>query len=224
MSELDEKRIQERAYQIKCRDKALAFLRRCREANIPDQYWRINEKTFSSLLFPEYYGSKEKAKEFSKAIYHDPSNLFKIPFILIDGGDVMSRNKAGFALLFRLITCDKFGIYKGCKDLVHKFQSIKSTEAVLRNDAVDDLKGYDILFINEFDRGLFKPHFETGDFFDELLEHRCNREKPTIISFTNPVGSIENNKNDKSCGIYMADLCVQEKPSEEVLRIRVRKR
>lgn len=210
----------------RARAQALAIIRRGRDAKIPERFLRIDEESFRNLLCEKYHKDLQKLSSF---IYNDANHLLEKSFIAIDGGNTDIRKRAGFALLFRLIACDKFGLYMECSSLVHKLQSIKSTSEISRNDLVEELKSYDILFISEFSRSIFKPHWESGEFFDEILSHRENYSKPTIISFSEPMKTLGDLEKEaakegfnKDCGIYLAGLLYKEKQTDSVFRVRVK--
>ena len=73
----------------------LAFIKRGREAGIPNSEIRIGKDEFKSLLDKDYYLNTE---DFASGIYSNSKTLMSKSFILIDGGDMYSRRKAGFAL------------------------------------------------------------------------------------------------------------------------------
>ena len=131
-------------------NRVLAILQRGRDAGIPERYLKIPEESFRDLLDKNYH---KDVKGFASLAFNKAEEkLFKRPFILIDGGDVENRRKAAFALLFRMIACDKRGSYKTCQELIHKFQTIKVEEGTNRNQYADDLKIYDIMLMTEFGR------------------------------------------------------------------------
>jgi len=211
------------------RQLACAFLQRAKEASIPSDMLRIDEKTFAGLLCSNYHNNP---KEFASSVYGGLDFIQK-KFIVIDGGPSIptSRKMAGCAILFLFLTSDKRGIYIDCEDLRHKFYSVDATAEIARNDLVEAYKSYDILFLSEVDRTKFNPHFESGSYFDEILNYRSDNCKPTIISFYNPIGG----KSDKSkeqlaaegkmdllCGKFLSALSFEDKDSQEVLRIRVK--
>lgn len=206
---------QRRIYQ-----QALAIIKRGREAGIPDRYLRINEEEFSDLLVEKFH---KKPKEWARLAYTEAQKrLFKRPFIIIDGGDIESRKKAAFAILFRMIACDRRGLYKGCQELIHKFQTIyKESDGMHRNQLSEDLKIYDILLIAEFGRSMFSAHFESGSFFDEVLGFRSDHMKPTILTFSDVI-SKDNPIRHKDCGEYFANFSIKELTTDEVLRVRVK--
>jgi len=186
---------------------ALAILKRAKSAGIPERYLRIDKDTFSSYLSPLHYDAKHKS-ELCDFIYDRANDFSSIPNVLIDGGNILSRKMAGFALLFRTIACDKVGLYKECVDLQHKFQTIKSTEDQNRNDLAEELKYYDVLFLAEFHPSYFAVHFDSGSFFDEILSYRFDNNKQTIISFQDPIGA--GTIKDRVCGRYLAEFSNKE--------------
>ena len=209
------------------RARALAFLKRGRSAGIPDRHLRINKESFVDMLFEEYH--RGKLEETASFIYDSPMKLLEIPYIVIDGGDPYIRRRAGFALLFRLITCDRFGLYREAVDLAHKFRTPMALESEGRNDLIEQLKSLDVLFIAELQPRLFPVNFDTGTFFDEILVSRENNIKPTILSFVDPVG--DSSKFTVDCGDCLhrmsrclyADADKVTNPSRDLLRIRVKK-
>ena len=93
----------------------------------------------------------------------------------------------------------------------------------------ESLKSYDVLFISEFSKSIFKPHWESGEFIDEILSHRENRCRPTIISFSEPMKGLDDlnraaaeNGLDKNCGVYLTNLMYKEKQTDDVFRVRVK--
>lgn len=216
------------------RQLAAAIIRRGRDAGIPCKYLRINQKTFTDLLDPSFHGGQKRGvNAVATLVYQDPDFLLKRDFIAIDGGNRQARLLAGYAILFRMIAYDKRGQYWNCDTLLHKLQSINSTESVKRNDLTEELKECEILMIGEFDRLRFSPHFETGNFFDEILSDRITGESPTIITFVNPIISekmTQENKEkmasegklDSGCGRQLAWLGLIPQTTRSVLRIRVK--
>jgi hypothetical protein len=202
---------------------ARAIIQRGKNAGIPDKYLRVKETEFSSLLCDKFHGD---VKKFSKLVYSEPGMLFKKSFIVIDGGDNYKRKKAGFAILFRMIACDKFGKYYDCKQLSGEFQTIKGSYDY-RNDIIKDVKREGILFINEFNPKNFSAHFDSGMFFDQLLEHRDDYSKPTIITFSYPLEKGMLNRGnaikDDRCGSYLSMLSHSDiNKNENVLRIKLK--
>jgi len=211
----------------RARQLALATINRAKEAKIPSDCLRIKEEEFLGFLNPEFYGGKDEMKKITNFIYNDPSFLLGRKFISIDGGDHVVRSKAGYALLFRMIAYDKSGVYYGCSELIHKFQSFDTTNGLSRNDLAEQLKEYDVLFIGEFSRTIFKPYFESAEFIDEVLEHRINFNKPTIISCRAPIEKktleerAANGELVSDCGRYLASFAIAHETTNEILRIRV---
>jgi hypothetical protein len=219
----------------KAKQKALAFLRRGQKANIPDKHFRINANQFAELIdftyvkdnkraYRELFGENYSAtnqQEFASCLYDNAEKLLEMNYIIIDGGNSEARRRAGSALLFRLILCDRWGMYKECSELSHKFQTINADGGdIHRNVIASQLKKYDILFISEFYPKLMSVHFETGSFFDEVLVARRYSHKTTIISFSEPMQS-ESVITNKEYGVTFADLSKQFCPSQNVLRIKV---
>jgi len=202
------------------RQQALAIIQRGRDAGIPERYLRIPEEDFADLLSVKHH---KNPKAWADLAYKQAATkLFKRPFILIDGGDVESRKKAGFAILFRMIACDRRGLYRSCQELIHKFQTIKVEDGINRNQYTEELKTYDVLLMAEFGRSMFSAHFESGSFFDEVLGFRSDRLKPTIITFSDIIDK-GNAIRHKDCGEYFANFSIKENTTDEVLRIRVKK-
>ena len=90
-----------------------AYIQRGIKAGIPERYLRIGKDEFRTYLSDIYHvHNKDHITSF---IYDKPLELSKIPYIVIDGGDVEGRKKAAFAIMFRLITCDNFAKYYDCR-------------------------------------------------------------------------------------------------------------
>lgn len=220
----------EMALRRKIRLQALAILRRCRDAGIPESEMRIGMDQLKPILDPDYHDGKKglEVNTLINNIYKHADGLFNFNFIVIDGGDIFTRRKAGFALLFRMIACDSNGKFYTCQDVSHKLQTINSTAEMNRNDIADELKLYDILFLEEFRKEQLKAGFEVQWFIDEILTARSLHGKPTIFTFSNPVAghglSEENALSSTSAyGQYMCMLSqLDMKPIPKTLRIRVR--
>lgn len=184
-------------------------LRRVQEAGIPEKYWRTKEDAFQTCISSDYHGD---TKAFSIKTYEYVNDRCDTPYILIDGGNIESRQLAGFALLFRFIVYDRFGLYKTANEIINKLSSFQPLENLSRNEFTEQLKMCDVLFISEFRQSLLGNRTDIGGFLDEIFGFRSNARMPTIISFTNPIkGTSE--VFDKSsttmndiCGIYMARL------------------
>jgi len=221
--ELEESEIKRRSLEKRIRTQAVAYLRRAKTAGIPKRYMRLDRDVFKSVLYPNYHG--DSLDKIVSLVYDTPLELLNIPFIVIDGGDEIARKKAAFAILFRLITCDNTGYYRGCKELAHQLSTWDKVEGIGRNDLVEELKRYDVLFVGEFDRDVLNPYGEGGCFFDEFFEDRFDNVKPTIITFSQAIQK-SNPIDNKVSGRYLADLSTKEgcspNPNENLLRIRVK--
>jgi len=211
---------------------ANAIIKRARVAEIPDAYLRIGKEKFLNILDVNYHNDNfMPAKNLANYIYDNPSEvMYKYSFIVIDGGDEtnVARKVAGMALLFRFIACDKNGKYVDCANLVHKVQSLYSSEGFQehRNDVCLEHKGYDSLFVSECRKDQFRAGWESGIFVNEILEYRDDYKKPTIISFTKPLPSKQMTENKFDTADYGRILCmlsgVDQNPISSVLRIRVK--
>jgi len=221
MNELTTEQVLERRW---ARHMALAIIRRGRDARIPENCLRIKEDAFKEVLSPEYHD----VAKFANDVYNNSNFLLKRKFISIDGGNSETRLKAAYAILFRMIAYDKIGMYCDCVETGHRFQSIRSNEEITRNDLAEELKGYDILLIGEFDRTQFKPHFETAEFFDEVLGHRVNYSKPTLVTSVSAI--VETSKENRAAsgksvsdaGRYLSQLAIAANTTDNVLRVRTR--
>jgi len=219
----------------KVRQKALAFLRRGRKAEIPEEHLCINSEDFSKLLdkqyiadnvkgYKEIFGDEYSAwttKEFSDNVYANVGDILKKEVVIIDGGNAAARRRAGFAMLFRAIVNDKWGLYKEAVELAHKFEMIDSSLSFTRNDWVDALKTQDVIFLSEFEPSFFNEHFWVGSFFDEFLVPRSMGHRLTIVSFSQPI-SKENIITNSKCGRCMADFSARMNPSRKAFRIKVK--
>jgi len=220
---------EEMAIRRKIRLQALAVLRRSRNAGIPESEMRIGKDQLRPILDLNYHNGErgDSVETLLSKIYDHADDLFKINFFVIDGGDIFTRRKAGFALLFRMIACDRNGKFRTCQDVAHKLQTIKATAAMNRNDIADGLKQHDILFLEEFRKEQLKVGFEIQWFMDEILAERSLKNKPTIFTFSNAVaghGQAEENALT-STAIYGQYMCILSqldvKPVSKTLRIRV---
>jgi len=219
-----EKHQEKMAHQRRVYAQARAIIQRGKDAGIPEKYLRIPKDEFQELLCPQYHGNVE---QFANTVYGNPKVLFEKSFVVIDGGDMYARKKAGFAILFRMIACDKRGKYHDCGQLSTEFESIKFDKESNRNKVVREAKNEGILFINEFHKKKFKINFDASNFFDQLLEFRDDYSKPTIITFTNPLQSRQaNNGNaimDDRCGSYLAMISQADmRNNKNVFRIKVK--
>jgi len=220
----------EMALKRKIRMQALAILKRSRIAGIPDSEMRIDRSQLKTVIDNEYHDGKKglEINNLLDKIYNNANSLFDLQFIVIDGGDMFSRRKAGFALLFRMIACDSNGKFCSCQDVSHKLQTINSIADMNRNEIADELKTHDVLFMEEFRKEQLKIGFEVQWFMDEILTDRSLKNKPTIFTFSNPVaghGLSEENalSSTSTYGQYMCMLSqLDMKPIPNALRIRVK--
>jgi hypothetical protein len=184
-------------------NKVSAIMSRASQAGIPDAKLRISSTDFKKYLCPTYH---KDIDSLASSIYDSPDKtLFSRPYIIIDGGDIATRKSIGFATLFRMIACDKYGLYKDCADMVHKLQVIRSTQDENRNEIAETLKTIGILFISETRESLFNQHFDSGSLFDEILSYREDNMLPTIISFTNLIHA-GNKITHNDAGIYLKEI------------------
>lgn len=204
---------------------ARAYLQRAANAGIPDRFIRTDKVKFQGILCDNYH---KNIPELIYNIYDNPKEIFKFPFILIDGGGMDSRKMAGYAVLFRMIVCDKFGLYQDCREIVHTLQSGIKT-GFNRIEYMSSIKDSDALFIGEFSPNIFSPHMDTGTFFDELLSYRYDLLKPTIISFVQTlkdgsrIKDPKNDFNDMRCGDYLRALFQSPIDHSKIMHIRVKK-
>jgi len=207
----------------KVRLMALGTLQRARSAAIPPRWLRISRDAFKALLNPDYH-KENSINEITAIIYDNKPQLVRLPYILIDGGDVDERTAAGCAILFRIIFYQRRGYFINCNEMVHRLQGFDKSADVSRNSLASELKQHDALFINEFSPILFKGWMQEGEFFEEIIADRANNLRPTIISFTKSISKIEQ-VTDLSCGQHIAKLSgietLDPNPSESCLRIRV---
>ena len=187
--ELEKYRV-EMSRKRRIQQQALAILTRAKEAGIPQDMMRIPEKTFFELLDTGYFAdnyqmNKKQLEEYCHALFTTPDMLMKKSFILIDGGDLYSRNKAGFALLFRMIAWDNNAKYYFYAKMAHQLQSWDTGQGISRNSLAEDLKNYDTMFVGEYLPDLAKASWDTGGFLDEIFAERDAEGLPTILSFIN---------------------------------------
>jgi hypothetical protein len=202
---------------------ARAIIQRGRNAGIPKPYIRMPQGDFENLLCPKFHN----AEKFAELVYKKPQVLFEKPFIVIDGGTPSSRKKAGYAVLFRMIACDKNGLSEGCGQLASKFQTFTSG-GENRNELVTKMQQEQILLLHEFRPKDFSIHLaDSGNLFDQLLGFREDYSKPTIITFTYPlengVINMGNAVKDDRCGSYLATLShADSRKDQNVFRIKVK--
>lgn len=205
-----------------------AYIQRGINAGIPERYLRIGPDQFKTLLSEEYHGKGSGVDNLVNFIYKKPLELLKVPFIVIDGGKMKERKLAAFAVMFRLITCDKFAKFYDCRAIVHKLNTFDAKDVTVgdrRTDFAEGLKRHNVLCISEFNPDMFREKLEGGDFLDEILDARFNSLNPTIFTFQNPLNK-SNAIEDEVCGRYLNEISHKEKldknPSDDYLRIRVR--
>jgi hypothetical protein len=212
---------------------AIAILQRAKDAGIPEREMRIPESEFRSLLDMEYYKYRNIDKKIVDAFCHKlftvPAFLLKKPFVLIDGGNMYTRKRTAFALLFRMIAWDRIGMHYSCANMAHSLQQFKSNGDMSRNDFAFEIKQQDVVYISECEVGLFKPIFEAGSFFDEIFSDREAKGKPTILSFVNPIPlkgyESRERLSDSSSGQYMMMFSESDSgdySNKNIMRIRVK--
>jgi len=210
----------DRVQQRRKATKAVAFIERGKWAGIPEKHLRIKQDEFRKLLYDNFYGGAKQTKELVEYVYVHPENICNTSFITIDGGDVPSRKKAGYTLMFRIILCNKWGYHVQCSHLLSLFQAgfAKDLE---RAETIKDLQKYDVLFISEINQKIVDSRAMIGSYFDEILDTRADRGKVTIISFASPIS--QSSRLGAEFGDYLDRLSSAEKSCEDILRIRVRK-
>jgi hypothetical protein len=236
--------LEEQARDKRLQTLARISLKRVQAAGIPEKYWRIKEDVFQTCISPEYH---KNPKEFALKTYEYINDKCDLPYILIDGGNIESRQVAGFALLFRFVVYNRSGLYKSAHEIINKLSSFQPLENLSRNEFAEQLKTCDVLFISEFRQSLLGNRTDIGGFLDEILNTRSNSRMPTIMSFTNPIKGTSDvfDKSSLSmndiCGIYMARLLtkinassymddkgnlraedIEPNPHKDILRIRTR--
>lgn len=212
----------------KIKAQAAAILQRAKNAGIPEKYMRIKPSVFYSLLDPSYHRNPEQVTDF---VFKQPMELLKKEFIIIDGGNVIDRKKASFAILFRLIACDKKGVCKSNGELSHQLQTIHQDEnGFNRNDLTSQLRSADLLLLSEAMIGDFTKNFDTGRFYDEVLSYRDDHVKTTIITFANALSSrtqMEGSENSWTDQVrFGQNMCLaaqaDSRKDERFYRIRVK--
>jgi len=223
---INDEHIKEISHQRRIRQQASAFLRRGKIAGIPDRFLRTKKDEFKRLLCDKYHPDVEKI---SNIVFDNSDRLLTFPSILIDGGNPMVRTQVGCVLLFRMIACDKNGVYVRCDSLSHKLEDLKSDGTMSRNEYVGNLQCHDSMFIGEIKQKSFNEHLASGSFMDELLGYRYDRMLPTIFSFSQPLCK-SNEIQSKVAGDMISALSIREYASEDkktnpttnVFRIRVK--
>lgn len=207
---------------------AKAVLTRAKSAGIPEKYMRINQATFQSILDPEYHNDIERVSNY---IFKTPIDVLNKEFIIIDGGGVVERKMAGFAILFRLIACDKYGLHRDIGSVAHAFQTLTpDIEGLHRNELAEVLRSAEILFLSEFNYENFRKGFETGRFFDDVLTYRDDYVKTTIISMFSPLPKTKIEEDHTNLmteqgqyGIYMCSATQADQTKDpRFFRIRVK--
>lgn len=219
---------EEMAKRRRIRVQALAILQRSKEAGIPESEMRIDETKLRPYLDKNFHNGKNgmEINQLCNHIFNQANSLFNHNFIIIDGGNMFTRRKAGFSILFRMMACDYNGKFYACQDIAHKLQTINSTMELNRNDIADELKIYDVLFLEEFRKEQLKVGFEIQWFIDEILTARDLGNKPTIFTFSNPLAGHEFLEENAltSTTIYGQYMCMLSqldmKPIPKTLRIR----
>lgn len=200
-----------------------AALKRAKDAGIPEDFQRINKEEFKKLLCTSY-NSPGAIKNLPDMIYENPQDIFKkYQFIFIDGGDKIDRKRAGFAIMFSLIAFEHNGKYELSETFIHSIEDYSGGARMSRNEYLEDISLYDVLFLSEFDPKKINPKKEASSFFDEVFEIRENFKRPTIISFQNPICE-RSELADNTSGMYFYDFsrCEKSRPMKNALRIRVR--
>lgn len=210
---IDQKYTEQMSKARRIQSQALAILRRTKEAGIPEDNMRIPQDVFRQLLHDEFYKERnQNPDKIANLAYNHPEKLFNKRFILIDGGDMLGlkRKKAGFALLFRMMACDKSGKHEQGRQMVHFLNTaFISPNAIPRHEYVESLQNYDVLFISELSLGDFNSKFEGGSYMDDLLEYRYSHGLTTILSFTKNIFLTEGGQDgiiDTVCGRYLQQL------------------
>ncbi len=213
---------------------AAAILDRAVEAGIPKDYQRINKGTFTTFLEPTFLKQRYNTtpEAFASSLFDQPDKLFDKRFILIDGGSPNSgsRLKAGFALLFRMIACDKIGLHQQGDQLINLFNTFDKSKSEL----VSELQTPDVLLISNLSIYGFSPNMGGGKYMDEILEYRFLNALPTIISFAKPIfvreGGNDGSLSDERAGRYLLQLAHADVPQSiteteedlKTLRVRVK--
>lgn len=225
---IDDEYVKKVAHERRIRQQALAFLRRGKNAGIPDRYLRTTKYVFQNMLCNKYHNNVERI---ASLVFDTSDKLLKIPYVLIDGGTSMIRTQIGCSVLFRMIACDKNGIYTRCDKLAHKMEDIGGKGRMSRNEFIDIMQDYDSMFIGEIKSESFNEHLLVGSFMDELLGYRFDNMLPTIFSFTKPLSESKEGIHINVAGETISTLSVKEyagldnkvtNPTNNFLRIRVK--
>lgn len=197
---------------------AEATIKRAILAGIPPEYQKITESEFRELLFDPFFNERKlSAEKIAKAIFQKTEMMFSKMFILIDGGDAigLKRSKAGYAILFKLITKDFTGKHIQGKSLIHSFNDFAQDRISL----INEYKNVDALFISEISLQDFRVGSDAGSYFDELLEYRFSHGLPTILSWSRPISALEKSEiNDERAGRFLLQLYhADAKKNEELI-------
>lgn len=190
---------------------ALAALRRAEESGIPDKFMRIGRDDFNALLNATKIADKERNEHIVTLLFSTPAKMFDLNFILIDGSSGISdsRSRAGSAILFRAIACDKNGLYIKGHELTRMFSMPYPNGlggSPNRSEYLEILRDKEVLFIDGLcpDMPVFRPDNEVGSYLDELLSSRQQNDLLTIISLTKPLG--KQTVDDDRAGQYLGTL------------------
>lgn len=200
---------------------AVALMKRAENAGIPTKFMKIGPSDFKSHLCPNFH--KDKIDRLVEKIYTDPKFIKRYDAIAIDGANYMVRKKAMFAILYRVITFDNFGMYEDFGDITETFKRFQPEETA---GLIDAMKSTDILALSEFSRTIFqKAPYSIPRNWDAILQKRCDKSKVTIISFSNTLPSNPAHTiDDDTCGLFMPLVYNHDVEKElKVLRIRVKK-
>jgi hypothetical protein len=200
---------------------AFALMQRAKLAGIPDAHMKIGPKDFQSIVCRNFH--KEKTEKLVEKIYGDPTFIKKYDAVAIDGGNFMSRRKAIFAILYRVITFDNFGRYEDFGDATEIFKRFQAEES---KNLIDSMKNTDILGLSEFSKTMFqKAPYSIPKTWDAILERRYDDKKVTMISFTHPLPSNQLHAlDDDICGLFMPLIYNHDVDKQiKILRIRVTK-
>ena len=166
----------------------LIILQRAKEAGIPEDFLRIPKDEFKKIISPSYAKSnKTTIDEIANLIYDNTEEFIKkYQFVLISGGTKYERKKAGFAILFKIISCNREGKYELWESFFHALEDFLGSASDSRNAYVNKMSSHHSLFISDFDyKEVNKSKCVAGPFIDEIFEVREDSKLPTIISFAN---------------------------------------
>lgn len=211
---LDEKLILARKVQM-----AKAMLQRADEAGIPKEYRSIGPDKLKTILCNRYHKDIEGLVQ---KIYTEPNFLISKKVIAIDGGNLLQRKRAGFALLFRIITFDNVALYKDFNETTETLKQFNSVESA---EIMNSMKKADHLFIGELRTHVLQaPPKSIAMLWDSIFEKRYDTEKTTIVSFSSPLPSSSHNIIcDDTCGNFFPFIYNNDVNKElNVFRLRVK--